>query len=64
MVYRKDTVSGMPEILPRAAFPTGFKGFAKVGFIDSRGATPDPRGRKAPLGPVLQTARIPIVITP
>ncbi len=47
----------------RADFPDGFSGFAKVEFIDSQGATPDPASNNVLLGPVLQTALIPIVIS-
>jgi hypothetical protein len=47
-----------------AAFPTGFRGNATVEFIDTQGTTPDPRSQGVPLGPVVQTALIPIRITP
>ncbi len=45
-------------------FPNGFNGFATVEFIDSQGTTPDPASNNVLLGPVLQTALIPINIAP
>jgi len=47
---------------PSAQFPNGFNGFATVEFIDSQGTTPDPASNNVLLGPVLQTALIPINI--
>jgi hypothetical protein len=49
------------DALIRAAAP--IDAFAKVEFIDSQGATPDPVSRNALLGPVLQTALISFVIS-
>lgn len=39
------------------------KNYVRVEFLNSAGATPDPVSRNALMGPVLQTALIPFVIS-